>query len=343
MKLILQILFIALLNGCMPKIYPPGENIDVGRLLGNQYIASDGTVLRVREWLPEKEEIKAVLIALHGFNDYSHFFELPGEYFRTKGIASYAYDQRGFGESPKRGLWAGIDAYVQDLELFIRLIKQKYPQVPVYILGNSMGSAVVIVTMAQEQKLRVDGVILSAPAIWARETMPWYQQFVLWTVAHTMPWMTLTGESAGIMASDNIEILKAFSRDPLVIKETRVETIYGLVNLMDAALHSAGHIDVNSLLLYGEKDEVIPKQPTYKFLQDFMQTRSHDKTVAFYQNGYHMLLRDYQAAVVWDDITAWMENTHSPLPSGADIRAQELLQENYHSVMEDPQLASGRR
>jgi alpha-beta hydrolase superfamily lysophospholipase len=333
MKLISYTLFITLLSGCMPKVYPPGENLGAGLLQGNRYIAEDGTVLRVRKWLPEKGEIKAVLIALHGFNDYSHFFELPGEYFRTKGIASYAYDQRGFGESPKRGLWAGVEGYVRDLELFIQLVKQKYPQMPVYVLGNSMGGAVVIVTMAQQQPPQVSGVILSSAAVWARETMPWYQRMVLWTMSHAMPWFTLTGESAGIMPSDNIEILKAFSRDPLVIKKTRVETIYGLVNLMDAALHNANKISVNSLLLYGEKDEVIPKQPTYQFLQDFLQTHADGKTVAFYENGYHMLLRDCQAAVVWDDIIAWMDNKYPPLPSAADVRAQKLLRENHNSVM----------
>ncbi len=61
----------------------------------------------------------------------------------------------------------------------------------------------------------------------------------LWIGARLMPGLTLTGRGLGIKPSDNIAMLRALSRDPLVIKETRVDTIYGLVNLMDAALAAA--------------------------------------------------------------------------------------------------------
>lgn len=314
--------------GCMPRVYPAGERIYPGRLEQDRFITADDVSLPYRAWLPESGEVKAVLIALHGFNDYSNFFQLPGGYLQQQGIASYAYDQRGFGDTPKRGLWPGVDAYADDLQLFVQLIKAKYPELPVYVLGVSMGAAVSIVAISRGADTLLDGVILAAPAVWARSTMPWYQRFVLWSMAHSMPWLTLTGESVEVMASDNIEMLKAFSRDPLVIKETRVETIYGLTNLMDAAAANAARITTKSLLLVGEKDEIIPRQATFTFLQSFLQSRDANKTVAFYQNGYHMLLRDCQAEVVWNDINAWITRTDLALPSGADKRAAELLQEN---------------
>jgi hypothetical protein len=58
---------------------------------------------------------------------------------------------------------------------------------------------------------------LAAPALWARDFMPWYQRWLLGILSHTVPWLTLTGESVGVMASDNIEMLRALGRDPLVI------------------------------------------------------------------------------------------------------------------------------
>jgi len=314
--------------GCMPRVYPAGERIYPGRLEQDRYITADDVSLPYRAWLPESGETRAVVIALHGFNDYSNFFQLPGSWLRQRGIASYAYDQRGFGGAPARGLWAGVDAYADDLRLFVQLVKAKHPALPVYVLGVSMGAAVTIVAMSEGYDALVDGVILVAPAVWARSTMPWYQRFVLWSMAHSMPWLTLTGESVQVMASDNIEMLRAFSRDPLVIKETRVETIYGLTNLMDAAAADAAQITTKSLLLAGEKDEIIPRQATFRFLQSFLQTGDASKTVAFYQNGYHMLLRDCQAEVVWNDINTWINRADTALPSGADRRAAELLREN---------------
>ncbi|WP_246246858.1 alpha/beta hydrolase [Candidatus Methylobacter favarea] len=309
----------------MPMSYPPGEKSQTAQLTDNVYLTEDGASLPLRSWLPAAEP-SAVLIALHGFNDYSNFFDQPGQYFSTLGIACFAYDQRGFGGAPKRGLWAGGSAYADDLQVFVRLIKQRYPKRPVYLLGESMGGAIIITAMKNPDMPMVEGIILAAPALWARRTMPWYQTGLLWTLAHFMPWLTLTGKGVHVTPSDNIEMLRALGKDPLVIKATRVETVYGLTNLMDAAFSSAKSLSGNTLMLYGEKDEIIPKKPTYAFLQQFLASDITEKTVAFYEHGYHMLLRDLQASTALKDIAAWINlNPEKQLPSGADKRARAVL------------------
>ncbi|MGZ8911342.1 MAG: alpha/beta hydrolase [Methylococcaceae bacterium] len=326
MNILVTIITVALisLSGCMPMTYPPGEKNGAAQINATYFRTEDGVVLPLRSWLP-KTEIRAILIALHGFNDYSHFFDSPGNYFSTQGIACFAYDQRGFGAAPKRGLWAGTAAYVDDLQTLARLLKQRYPDRPIYLLGESMGGAIIITAMSKAAIPEVDGVILSAPALWARSTMPWYQTGLLWTLAHSMPWLTLTGRSLHIKPSDNIEMLRALSRDPWVIKATRVEALYGLSDLMDEAFDGAELLHGNTLLLYGEKDEIIPKEPTYRFLQQFLATDEAVKTAAFYRQGYHMLLRDLEAPTTWQDIAAWIDNHAGELPSGADDRARQLL------------------
>ncbi|MFA5922445.1 MAG: lysophospholipase [Methylococcaceae bacterium] len=321
---IISVLLVSSLTACMPMTYPPGAKNNVARLSENIFLTEDGANLPFRHWLP-KTDPHAVLIALHGFNDYSRFFQQPGEYFSKLGIACFAYDQRGFGAAPKRGLWAGGAAYAHDLNTLVRLVKQRYPDRPVYLLGESMGGAIIITAMSQATMPAVDGIILIAPALWARPTMPWYQTSLLWTLAHSLPWLTLTGEGVEVMPSDNIEMLRALGRDPWVIKATRVETIYGLTDLMDEAFNSATLLHGNTLMLYGEKDEIIPKKPTYAFLQKFLATDATEKTVAFYPQGYHMLLRDLQAPTAWKDIAAWINNKPEKLPSGADNRARQLL------------------
>ncbi len=321
---LIALLLLMPLSGCMPMAYPPGARNNTAQLGENIFLTEDGASLPLRHWLP-KTEPRAVIIALHGFNDYSRFFDKPGEYFSKQGIACFAYDQRGFGMAPKRGLWAGSEAYTQDLQTLVRLVKQRYPKRPVYLLGESMGGAIVITAMSRIDMPEVAGVILAAPALWARSTMPWYQTGLLWTLAHSLPWLALTGEGVHVVASDNIEMLRALGRDPWVIKATRVETVYGLADLMDAAFSSATSMRGNTLMLYGEKDEIIPKEPTYAFLQQFLAADAAKKTVAIYQNGYHMLLRDLEAPTAWKDIAAWIDASPDKLPSGADNRARELL------------------
>ncbi|MEE9355686.1 MAG: lysophospholipase [Methylococcaceae bacterium] len=330
MKPILKILLLLTYFSvsCTPQIYPPTALSTAGRIAKNKFHAGDGAILPFRSWLP-KNTAQAVIIAVHGFNDYSHFFHDSGEYFSQHGIASYAFDQRGFGETSIRGLWPGIETLKHDLTQFTRLIKSNHPDTPIYLLGESMGGAVVMVTMADTEKPEVDGIILSAPAVWSRQTMPWYQRTLLWTLSHTLPWMTLTGRGViKVTPSDNIEMLRELGSDPLIIKETRVETIYGLVNLMDTAFHQSDNINSQTLLLYGAKDEIIPIEPVKLVLSKWFKEDHTHKKIAIYENGYHMLLRDHQASTVWQDVATWIKSPNSPLPSGFGITERNLLSSN---------------
>jgi len=316
--LILISFSLLLCGGCAPRIEQPGTAVATPYLATAHFVAADGAVLPVRAWIPQQTPAKAVIVALHGFNDYSHFFAAPGHYLSQSGVACYAYDQRGFGNAPGHGLWAGDEAYVDDLRVFTAQVRKRHPGVPLYVLGESMGGAVGIVAMTSDHPPDVDGLILAAPAVWGRSTMPWYQRVLLESVAHTTPWLRLTGQGLKIMASDNIDMLRGLGRDPLVIKATRVDAMYGLVDLMDKALENAGKLHASTFVLYGEHDEIVPREPIVRFLG--AMPSSSQTRVGFYEHGYHLLLRDLQAEKPWRDIAAWIENHTSSLPSGADKR-----------------------
>ena len=150
--------------------------------------------------------------------------------------------------------------------------------------------------------------------------MPFYQRIALWVGAHIIPWMKVSGRGLKIKPSDNLEMLKALGKDPLVIKETRIGTIFGLVNLMDSALANAVDLSSSSLILYGEKDDIIPRKPMLLMLKRLLEKAGPRPSVALYKNGYHMLSRDLQATIVMKDIASWILHPNKNLPSGADQR-----------------------
>jgi acylglycerol lipase len=307
---------VALLAGCaeLPRNVPQATySPTLGRA---HFVAADGAVLPVRAWLPKTHPPRAIILGLHGFNDYSKAFESPGGYLRQRGIAVFAYDQRGFGNAPGRGIWAGTATYVADLAAITRQLQHRYPGIPIYLLGESMGAALAIVAMTHEAPPRVDGLILSAPAVWARDLMPWYQRAVLALFAATLPELELTGSGLKIQASDNIEMLRGLGRDPLVIKSTRVAAVDGLSDLMDAAQARAGALKLPLLVLYGQRDEVIPLPPVVAMLNKLVNRP--DVRMALYPEGYHLLLRDLNATVPLGDIAAWINDHQAPLPSAYD-------------------------
>jgi len=318
------------LTACAPKAAPVAARTAEVKLADTVFNTADGLQLPVRRWHPAAPP-KAVVLALHGFNDYSKAFDkVPdapgvGPTLAERGIAVYAYDQRGFGQAPNVGRWPGRDAMVGDFKDFIVLLRKIYPGLPVYALGESMGGAVVIAALADSPRDFVDGAILAAPAVWARSTMPVPYRMALWVGVRLMPGFKPSARGLRYQASDNIEMLRDNGRDPLFIKQTRIDAVYGLSNLMDEALARAGEVQARTLYLYGAKDEIIPKAPTRQALAK-MTAADPPPQVAYYPNGWHILLRDKQAATVLKDILAFIDQPHAPLPSRADDRAFTRLQ-----------------
>src|SRR5262249_44807978 len=161
-------------------------------------------------------------------NDYSKGLSAVGKGMARRGFAFYAYDQRGFGASPQHGIWAGEAQMVADLRVAARLGKAQHPDLPLFLLGESMGGAVIMAAMTGEEPPVADGVILVAPAVWGLQTMPPLQAKAIEISAHTVPWMKVYPTGVRVRASDNTAALRDLSRDPLVIKETRVDAGYGL-------------------------------------------------------------------------------------------------------------------
>lgn len=309
-------------SACAPRLAPLGTSVVEPRLLPHSIVAADGAELPLRTWQPEGE-VKAIVLALHGFNDYSNAFDGPAEAWARVGIATYAYDQRGFGRAPWRGMWPGTAALTADLDAATRLIARRHPGVPLYVLGESMGGAVALAAVAEGRAAAADGFILVAPAVRGRETVGALGRAGLWLAAHTVPWLAgRPPPNLGFRPSDNIEMLIAFSRDPLVIKETRVDAFWGLMNVMDDALAAAQQFDRPALVLLGKHDNLIPDGPTGLLLSRMPPAGLGKRRVAVYANGYHMLLRDRQAPVVHRDVAHWVLSRQTDplaaLPSGAD-------------------------
>jgi acylglycerol lipase len=270
---------------------------------GDVFVTRDGLKLPVRHW--DAPQPIAVIVALHGMSDYSNAFDMPGTWWAQHGITTLAYDQRSFGRSPNPGIWPGADALRGDLDDFVEAARAKYPHVPVYAMGESMGGAVVLSALAATHPPHADGVILVAPAVWSRSDMPLSYRVALWVTAHTMPGLTLSGKGLKIWPSDNIEMMRKLARDPLFQHETRADAVYGLVNLMDEARHAPARLPPQTppiLFLYGAKDQIIPKEPS----EAVIAALGPRATVHRYEHGYHMLLRDLDGETVWSDVRDWI-------------------------------------
>jgi alpha-beta hydrolase superfamily lysophospholipase len=123
---------------------------------------SDKVQRPIHIWTPEQP--KAVILAIHGGLAHAGDYVTPALYFRAQGFATVSYDMVGH-DGKKRVDIPGFDSFLADTELLLHWVKRKYPQLPIFIMGHSMGALIAthlgLGRFAKEPVIK--GFVLSSP------------------------------------------------------------------------------------------------------------------------------------------------------------------------------------
>jgi len=294
----------------------PDASFTGPRIEADAFVVQDGARLPYWSWAPDGREPWAAVVALHGMNDHKAAFRLAGPEWAKAGVVTYSYDQRGFGQAPGRGTWAG-PLMVEDLRTVVALVRARHPEATIAVVGESMGGAVAIEAFASDRPPVADRLVLLAPAVWGWSAQNPFNRASLWVSARLLGSRAVTAPDwavRDIRASDNIEALIANGRDPDFIKATRFDALHGLVDLMEAASEDLGRVKGPTLMLYGANDQIIRPGPTLRALE--RAGSPANLHTGFYPDGWHLLNRDLQRDVVFRDVESFLRDPAAPLPSG---------------------------
>ncbi|MCR5879044.1 alpha/beta hydrolase [Phenylobacterium sp. J367] len=316
----LAVLFAALcLTACAPMLVQQAGAPPIGfqgaRFEGDRVVSFDGARLGLTTWEAQGEP-RAVIVAVHGMNDYANAFHLAAPFWAGEGVTTYAYDQRGFGRSPQRGIWADADVLVEDLRTVALLARARHPNAVLVVMGESMGGSVAARAFASDRPPVADRLVLLAPGVWGWDVQPLPYKTALWFSANVTPGKVYTPPkwlTDRITPTDNREELIRMGRDPLMVWGARSDTLYGLVRLMDDGAKAIGRTQAPTLYLAGRHDQIIPPKAHRRAAR---QLRPADRSV-WYENGYHLLTRDLQGPRVMRDILSFIRDPNAPFPSGA--------------------------
>ncbi len=263
-----------------------------------------------RVWQPAGPE-RGRVVALHGFGDHKGAFEGLGRRLAEQGFRVLAFDQRGFGEQRDRLFWPGTEALVAQAREVVRRERARSPQLPVVLLGESMGGAVALLAASGPGAVPVDGLVLVAPAVWGGDSLPSLYRATMRMLADLVPWLRVSGRGLPVRPAEDLEVVRAIARDPLYLHEPRADAVAGLLALMDAAQAAGPALAVRTLLLVPGRDDIVPTRVQLAFAGTIA---APDCRLLLYPEARHLMLRDHGRERVWHDLSAWLE--HAPPPSG---------------------------
>ena len=301
------------------KPLAPGPDFAGPQLKADHVVSFDGAVLPLQTWAPE-DEPWAVMVAVHGMSEYADAFYLIGPWLAERGVAVYAYDQRGFGRTEQLGVWGG-ELFAQDARTVADLVRARHPNATLAILGESMGAATVMQAADLGEGPIADRVILVAPGVRGWKALPIHYKLSLAIVARVAgPRAVQPPKGVGVQASDNLDALYKNGRDPLFLRQTRFDALHGLITHMQRASETTPGDRAPTLFLYGAKDELIPLHAA----EAAASRLGPCGRSALYEEGWHMLLRDQQREIVWEDLIAYLRDPEAVLPSGAPVVGKDM-------------------
>lgn len=309
--------------------------------------ASDQRILETRDadqlllfgqwWLPENpDRPRAVVLMLHGTLVHSGFYAPVAQAYAREGYAVFGVDLRGWGQSQgygRRGNIDSYDEYLEDLKVAHAEVRGRYPDVPLFIQGESMGGTIALLSQVK-QVVAVDGLILNAPAVrpglylGPLRTPHWLADAGLWGLSlpgRTVPnmpvpvyhpWVERAG--VGLMLKEK-ENQQRFLNDPHVTHTALPWSYFtGLRKAVREIKTGLDRIDVPVLIQQGTKDVLVPvssSEYAHKHLA------SADKQLKIYPKLTHGTLHDRRKEEVWADALGWMDERighHAVLTTAAD-------------------------
>jgi alpha-beta hydrolase superfamily lysophospholipase len=271
-----------------------------------------GLDLFYQAWRPAQR--RAVLINLHGLGDHSGLYPNLAAHFPPREIALYAYDMRGNGRSPgQRAFVRNWLEFLEDLDAFLIQIRQWEPNLPLFLLGNSLGGLIVL-DYAMQRPAELRGVIAAAPPLGRLGVSP-----ILMALGRAM---------SRIVPRFSLRVgmdLTGLARDPAVVEAVLADPYFhrrGTARLsteVTAAISrvqaGASSLSLPVLILHGSADRMVPPDGSREFIAKVCYP---DRELMEYPGTYHGLFVDLNAHDVLDDLERWIE-AHLPAKPGSRV------------------------
>jgi len=262
----------------------------------------DGVMLFKQSWLP-KEEVKAVILLVHGFAEHSGRYEHVAEFLTSKGIGIETFDLRGHGKSDgRRAFVNSFDEYLSDLDVFYTEVKKQYPQMPLFLYGHSMGatiSALYVITRSPD----LHGLLLSGISLKTGADISPMLIKMSAIIGKYAPKMKTTKLDEHSISRDP-EVVKNYNEDPLNYRKgIPARTGLELLTAMQRIQIQMDKIKLPVLIMYGSGDKLCNPEGSIEL---FEAVSSADKTLKMYPGFYHEIHDDPEKQRVFEDVSGWI-------------------------------------
>lgn len=266
--------------------------------------AQDGTSIYWKGWVPDNTP-KAVVHVMHGYAEHiDRYSNVVGELLPA-GYAVFGTDHRGHGKSQgRRGHVKSFQEFIDDERQFRReVIKTKFPGIPYFVLGHSMGSLIAM-NYVEQNADDIKGLVLSGTGSQPGTDIPRVLLTITKILSKLLPSVHVKSPLPPEFISRDVDVVKAYVDDPLVYNVITPRLAHEMNRYVVIGAQNAFKIQIPVLIQLGSKDTAFSGQKEL-----FEMVGAKDKTFKRYEGLKHEVYNELIAdrARVLADLRNWLD------------------------------------
>lgn len=268
------------------------------------FTSSDGLSIYHQAWLPSGDP-RAVVMLIHGLGEHSGRYAHVATTLNDAGLAVHALDHRGHGKSDgKRVFVKSYDEFMTDLTQFRSLIEAELPDVPLIVLGHSMGGNLAVGHTLDHQA-GIAGLALSGAALEVGDDLSPAKLKVFKLIAKIAPGVRPEGLSAEAISRDPA-VVSAYQNDPLVFTG-KISAGLGaaLIDAMERFPSRYAELTLPIVVMHGTDDQLASVDGSRALEAAAVNAQI---TAHYYEGLYHEIFNEPEQDEVLADLVSWVDS-----------------------------------
>jgi alpha-beta hydrolase superfamily lysophospholipase len=262
----------------------------------------DGTRTSIvaRKWVDDARPPRYVTLLAHGYGEHIGRYEHVASALVEHGSVVYGLDHMGHGKSGgERVLVEDFEDIVTDLRTLDRTARDQWPDLPVVLIGHSMGG-LIAARYAQQHGTTLAALVLSGPAI---------GDFALIHQLLALDEIPDVAVDVTTLSRDPL-VGQTYDADPLVwhgpFKRRTLESFAATIDAIDAG-GSLG--DLPTLWVHGVDDQLVPIDGTRAGIERLRGStfRQHE-----YAGARHEVFNETNSDDVLADVMSFIDEVLAP-------------------------------
>lgn len=246
-----------------------------------------------------------VIVTVHGLGEHLAKYDEWTRAVLSAGWHAAALDLRGHGRTPGRRGDFEFASLVADLERFVEVVVERYPDAPVLLVAHSLGALVTLSYAMDGPHDAVRGAVVSNPPLGLVDPpSSWFRSLVR-VLDKVAPRLPLPRRSDPARLTRDPERRRALAEDPLRHERITPRALAGIGRAIERVRDGAPEVELPLLVLLAEQDRVVDVSAVAAWAG---RAGSDDVTVMRIAGGFHELLNDLGRQATFEKILRWCDD-----------------------------------